>query len=137
MLILWLLCWVLTLWLLCWVLTLWLLCWVLTLWLVVLVVALAGCVSLWPTSGTPALTTRGFTAADFDKVAEFFHRGVEIAIAFNKTMVSKKLVDFKSALATAPPPELKALQDDVVAFACGFPTVGFTESTMRYKDAKV
>lgn len=30
--------------------------------------------------GTPALTTRGLTEADFEKVAEFLHRGCEIAI---------------------------------------------------------
>lgn len=29
--------------------------------------------------GTPALTTRGFQEADFEKVAEFIHRAVEIA----------------------------------------------------------
>lgn len=29
--------------------------------------------------GTPALTTRGFDTADFDQVAEFLHRGSEIA----------------------------------------------------------
>ena len=30
--------------------------------------------------GTPALTTRGFTEADFEKVAEFLHRAVQIAV---------------------------------------------------------
>lgn len=29
--------------------------------------------------GTPALTTRGFKEQDFDQVADFFHRGVEVA----------------------------------------------------------
>ena len=29
--------------------------------------------------GTPALTTRGFREADFVKVADFLHRGVQIA----------------------------------------------------------
>ncbi len=88
-------------------------------------------------AGTPALTTRGFTAADFDKVAEFFHRGVQIAVAFNKTLSSKKLADFKTALAASPPAELKALQDEVVAFACDFPVVGFNVDTMKYKSARV
>jgi len=84
--------------------------------------------------GTPALTTRGFTAADFDKVAEFFHRGVEIALAVNKSLppTAKKLVDFKNAIATSPPAELKALQDDVVDFAVKFPVIGFDSSTMKY-----
>ncbi len=82
--------------------------------------------------GTPALTTRGFTAADFDKVAEFFHRGVEIALAVNKSLPGKKLVDFKASLATAPPAALKALQDEVVDFAVGFPVIGFNSETMKY-----
>jgi glycine hydroxymethyltransferase len=30
--------------------------------------------------GTPALTTRGLNEKDFDQVAEFLHRGCEIAI---------------------------------------------------------
>ncbi len=29
--------------------------------------------------GTPALTTRGFKEADFEKVADFIHRAVQIA----------------------------------------------------------
>jgi glycine hydroxymethyltransferase len=83
-------------------------------------------------AGTPALTTRGFTAADFDKVAEFFHRGVGIALQVQKATAGKKLVDFKASLASTPPPALKALQDDVVSFACTFPVVGFDADTMKY-----
>jgi glycine hydroxymethyltransferase len=30
--------------------------------------------------GTPALTSRGFTEDDFEKVAEYFDRAVEIAV---------------------------------------------------------
>ena len=44
--------------------------------------------------GTPALTTRGFTEADFDKVAEFFDRGVTISQQV-KESTGKKLKDFK------------------------------------------
>jgi len=32
------------------------------------------------TTGTPALTSRGFTEDDFEKVAEYFDRAVEIAV---------------------------------------------------------
>ncbi len=59
------------------------------------------------------MTTRGFTAADFNKVAEFFDRGVQIALAINKSLPGKKLVDFKAAVATSPPKELAALQAEV------------------------
>eukprot|EP00953_Heterococcus_sp_UTEX-ZZ885_P008960 5314-Heterococcus_DN1.PRE.2 len=47
--------------------------------------------------GAPALTTRGFTEDDFEKVAEFFDRGVGIADAIKGK--TGKLKDFKAALA--------------------------------------
>lgn len=85
--------------------------------------------------GTPALTTRGFTEKDFDQVAEFFHRGVQIALAVQKT-TGPKMVDFKKALekGAESTPELKQLRADVVKFARQFPPVGFTLEQMKYKD---
>ena len=35
---------------------------------------------LWILAGTPALTSRGFTEDDFEKVAEYFDRAVGIAV---------------------------------------------------------
>jgi hypothetical protein len=36
-------------------------------------------------TGTPALTSRGFTEEDFEKVAEYFVRAVEIAVKVTKS----------------------------------------------------
>jgi hypothetical protein len=36
--------------------------------------------AVFSTTGTPALTSRGFTEDDFEKVAEYFDRAVEIAV---------------------------------------------------------
>jgi len=51
--------------------------------------------------GTPALTSRGFEEKDFEAVAEFIHRGVQIAKEVNASGIGKKLADFKVALATS------------------------------------
>lgn len=81
--------------------------------------------------GTPSLTTRGFTEEDFEKVAEFFDRAVEITAAI-KTQVkndtgSMKLKDFREALKDGADnyPDLIKLRDDVKTFAKSFPTIGF------------
>ncbi len=64
--------------------------------------------------GTPALTTRGFTAPDFVRVAAFFDRAVKLAIELSTTCgTGHKLADFKAKLAAQPPAGLKALQDEV------------------------
>lgn len=47
--------------------------------------------------GSPALTSRGFIEKDFDKVAEFVDRAVQIAVAV-KAKSGGKLKDFKAAL---------------------------------------
>eukprot|EP00124_Ichthyophonus_hoferi_P003438 Ihof_evm4s297 gene=Ihof_evmTU4s297 len=47
--------------------------------------------------GTSALTSRGFETDDFVQVADFLHRGVQIALETQKTH-GKKLVDFVKAL---------------------------------------
>jgi glycine hydroxymethyltransferase len=40
--------------------------------------------------GSPALTSRGFLAGDFDKVAEFVDRAVQIAGAWRLAVVSQR-----------------------------------------------
>ena len=83
--------------------------------------------------GTPALTSRGFEEAHFEQVAEFIHRGVEIAKTIKADPdTGKKLVDFKAACKAKEWPELTTLRNDVEAFASQFPTIGFEESSMRY-----
>jgi len=85
--------------------------------------------------GAPALTSRGFEEDDFKKVAEFFDRAVSIAVRLKNTENGKKLKDFKAMCAAGPSvdPELEALRDDVMEFACTFPTVGFSEDDMGFE----
>ena len=84
--------------------------------------------------GTPALTSRGFEEAHWEEVAEFIHRGVQIAKELKEAPTTgKKLADFKVAL-KQPQPKIDALRADVEAFAAQFPCVGFDETTMKYKD---
>ena len=82
--------------------------------------------------GTPALTSRGFEEAHWEEVAEFIHRGVQIAKELKEAPTTgKKLADFKVAL-KQPQPKIDALRADVEAFAAQFPTIGFDEGSMRY-----
>lgn len=85
--------------------------------------------------GTPALTSRGFKEDDFTKVAEFFDRGVGIALKIKEKIPSKKLKDYKSYLAGGAEvePELAALASEVAEFAKTFPTVGYSEDSMKFK----
>lgn len=82
--------------------------------------------------GSPALTSRGFDESDFEAVAEFVHRGVQIALAIQKT--APKVAEFKAAVDNAPPAELTKLRQDVQAFARKFPPVGFTLEQMKSKN---
>lgn len=85
--------------------------------------------------GSPALTSRGLVETDFVKVAEFFDRAVTIATKLKATEEGKKLKGFKKMCAVGPSvhPDLQTLRNDVMEFACTFPTVGFTEDEMEYE----
>ncbi|CAM9789882.1 unnamed protein product [Chrysoparadoxa australica] len=82
--------------------------------------------------GAPALSSRGFKEKDFEQVAEFFDRGVDITLKIKEE--TGKLKAFREALAggEGPYPELVQLKADVNAFAKQFMSVGFDDSTMRY-----
>lgn len=82
--------------------------------------------------GAPALTTRGFVEADFEKVAEYVDRAVQIAVKAKKE-AGGKLKDFRAYLDKNDVPELKQLKHEVEEFAKGFPTIGFEKGTMRYQ----
>lgn len=81
--------------------------------------------------GTPALTTRGLLEQDFDVVAEFLHRGSEIAIRtqriaeLNAAGSSQKVLlkDFLSTLAgdEGIRMEVRQLRNDVERFALQYP----------------
>jgi len=85
--------------------------------------------------GSPALTSRGLVETDFVKVAEFFDRAVTIAGKLKATEEGKKLKGFKNMCEVGPSvhPDLQTLRNDVMEFACTFPTVGFTEDEMEYE----
>ena len=70
---------------------------------------------------------RGFTEEDFERVADFFDRAVEVTADIKKGLPGNKLKDFKAALEAGPDnyPDLVKLRDDVTEFARAFPTIGF------------
>lgn len=72
--------------------------------------------------GAPALTSRGFKEADFEKVADFLDRAVKLAVAVQKT-TGKLIKDFVVALEASQ--EVKDLRAEVEAFARSFPMPGF------------
>eukprot|EP00249_Psilotum_nudum_P006743 c20019_g1_i1 orf=414-1976(-) len=86
--------------------------------------------------GTPALTSRGFTEEDFEKVAEYFHQAVQIAVKIKAATKGTKLKDFRDTIETNTDfhSEIKSLRHEVEEFAKQFPTIGFEKSSMKYKD---
>jgi glycine hydroxymethyltransferase len=71
--------------------------------------------------GVPALTTRGFVEEDFVKVADFLHRGVELAVQI-QSKSGKLMADFEPALKTNE--DVKKLKEEVETFAKKFPLPG-------------
>lgn len=80
--------------------------------------------------GTPAMTTRGFTERDFDRVAGLLDRVIKISLEIQDKASSKSLKDF---LAVPKPAALLDLREEVKAWTRTFPTVGFEEATMMFK----
>ena len=77
--------------------------------------------------GTPALTTRGFLAADFERVAELIDRGVKLAAQVKAATAGGKLKDFNEYVEQGKGPEaaaIKQLKADVEALAGQFPMPG-------------
>lgn len=81
--------------------------------------------------GTPALTSRGFTEKDFERVADLVHRGVEITKEI-KQHAGPKVKDFKETVDGKKWPQVDDLASEVVDFASKFPTIGFDKAEMRY-----
>ena len=83
--------------------------------------------------GTPAMTSRGLKQADFEKVASFIDRAVQIALEEkSKVQGSTKLADFKKHVGDGQ--QIAAIQElkkEVAEFSSSFPTVGFYESEMK------
>jgi len=81
--------------------------------------------------GSPAMTTRGLMEKDFEKIAEFLDRAIRISLEMQEKTTSKKLADY---VALPSPASLDALHAEILAFCRQFPTVGFREEDMVYKD---
>lgn len=64
--------------------------------------------------GTPALTTRGMTVEDMDKVADYLVRSIKVALAIQEKS-GKKLVDFVAGIDESE--DLKAIAEEVTTFA--------------------
>jgi len=89
--------------------------------------------------GSPPLTTRGLVESDFERVASFVDRGIQIALDVQNKAGTSKMPEWRALLAnakTAAPSiasDLDSLREEVIAFARQFPPVGFVEEKMKYK----
>uniref|UniRef100_A0A4W6BTK7 glycine hydroxymethyltransferase n=1 Tax=Lates calcarifer TaxID=8187 RepID=A0A4W6BTK7_LATCA len=77
--------------------------------------------------GTPALTSRQFREADFEKVVEFIDEGIQIALDVKKK--TGNLASFKSFLLEDPETvsRIAELRQRVELFSRPFPMPGFTD----------
>ncbi|KAJ2928455.1 hypothetical protein H1R20_g8610, partial [Candolleomyces eurysporus] len=86
--------------------------------------------------GTSALTSRDMREDDIKQVAEFLHRAVQISLVLQKEAGSKLLKDF-ARVATTPEEgkvghqQVKALRDEVQAFAQKFPLPGVETANLQ------
>ena len=72
--------------------------------------------------GAPALTTRGFTEKNFEDVAGFLHRAIEIAKEVEGKQPGQKLVDFIKSCESNQ--AVSALGNEVKTYASQFPFPG-------------
>ena len=83
--------------------------------------------------GSPAMTTRGADEAAFTTIAGFFARTVELAKSAKAGVQGKRVKDFKAQVGLDTHPDIAQLAEEVKAFACTLPAVGFDEAAMRYR----
>jgi len=82
--------------------------------------------------GAPALTTRGFKEADFEKIATILQSAVALALKIQASS-GKMLKDFVAALEGNA--EADAIAAEVFALATSFPMPGFEIADLKYKTA--
>ncbi|KAG0307420.1 glycine hydroxymethyltransferase shm1 [Dissophora globulifera] len=81
--------------------------------------------------GTPAMTSRGLNEKDFELVAKFIDRAVNITKDLKAKAPGKKVADFKTFVGDGSNfPELQELRNEVADFSRKFPTAGFSEDEM-------
>lgn len=73
--------------------------------------------------GSPAMTTRGLSTEDFEQVAEFVHRCVEVTQEVQKDTTANTLKAFKEQLEKKQYDSVAKLREDVIAFSQKFPAV--------------
>lgn len=79
--------------------------------------------------GTPALTSRGLLEKDFQKVAQFIHRGIELTLQIQNDLGDKTtLKEFKEKLQGEKYQQaIAALKEEVESFASLFPLPGLPD----------
>jgi len=80
--------------------------------------------------GAPALTTRGMVESDFEKIADFLDRLVNIGLRLQEAAGSKKLVDFVKVCESDA--DLEKVKLEVQEFARSFPMPGVGFDKMKY-----
>jgi glycine hydroxymethyltransferase len=85
--------------------------------------------------GSPALTSRGFTEKDFEKVADFLDRALKLAVVVQSKAKSgsTSTKDFQEAFPQCSK-EIEALRGEIETFAKQFPMPGFDVSKLKYKE---
>ena len=77
--------------------------------------------------GSPALTTRGLREAEFVRVADFIHEGIQIALKVKETCPGTKIKDFLEYVESPSCQQHAAIVDlrkRVEAFATQYPIPG-------------
>mmetsp|Transcript_22845 Transcript_22845/g.23077 ORF Transcript_22845/g.23077 Transcript_22845/m.23077 type:complete len:468 (-) Transcript_22845:280-1683(-) len=86
--------------------------------------------------GTCALTSRGLKELEFDKIADFLHKAVTLALAINSSLPEgSKLAAYEAAVKSSA--DVKALRVEIQTFITQFPMPGFDVTTMKYKTIDV
>lgn len=76
------------------------------------------------------MTSRGLVEKDFEQIAEFLHRAVELCLKIQE--YGKLLKDFNKGLVNNK--DIEVLKSDVEKFSSSFDMPGFKMSEMKYKD---
>lgn len=80
-------------------------------------------------SGAPAMTSRGLKEKDFEQIAEFLERAVNITLKVQKER-GKMLKEFNKGLDNNE--EIAALKKDVEKFSMSFDMPGFDVNNLKY-----
>eukprot|EP00897_Mesotaenium_endlicherianum_P010638 jgi/Mesen1/9602/ME000659S08979 len=83
--------------------------------------------------GTPAMTSRGFKEADFEQVANFLEKAIQITLQIQREH-GKLLRDFNKGLEGST--AIAELKKEVEAFATSFSMPGFDVSKLKIDDDK-